>query len=85
MKSRKRLFKTAFTWGRNEHYLESLTNALLIPTIIFAFANYFGINPIKNSHEVVLSLLTICFSVHMLARFCHRKERKYHRRARKSK
>ena len=83
MKSKKRLFRTAFTWGRNEHYLESLTNALFLAVIIFAWSNYFGINPIKNTDEFILSLLTLCFAVHILARFCHKKERKYHRRARK--
>ena len=83
LKKKKNLFSIAFMYGRHEHYLESLTNVLFIPTIIFAFANYFDVNPIKNSQEIVLSLLIICFTVHILARFCHIKERKYHRRARK--
>jgi len=83
LKKKKNLFSIAFMYGRHEHYLEALTNALFIPTIVIAFANYFDVNPIKNSQEIVLSLLTICFTIHMLARFCHRREKKFHTLARK--
>lgn len=80
---RKITFKIAFAMGRHEHFLESLTNALLFPTIILAWINYFNIISIKNSDEMVLMLLTLSFTIHMIARYCHRRERKFHRKARK--
>ena len=82
MKSKKKLFRIAFMWGRNEHFFESLTNYLLFPTVLLVWINHFY-NRWKIADAIILYLVTISFGVHMLARYCHKREKKYHKAARK--
>lgn len=80
---KKKLFSTAFKWGRKEHNLESLTNYLLFPTVILAWIDYFYDITVWDMTQTIVLMITISFFVHILARCCHLREKKFHKAARK--
>jgi len=77
---RKRYFKKAFKWGKREHTLEKLTNKLLVNTLLVG-----GLALITRSviilYVLIITIITTTIT-HLLARWCHRKEKKYHKKAR---
>lgn len=77
--NKKKVYTKAFAWGRREHKFEGLTNwALLITIIFFWFALY------RQSWclvKVSFYMIVVSFFIHLLARLCHRIEKRYHEKA----
>jgi len=76
-------YKRAFSWGKKEHRLERWTNiALYITVILFIIVWY------RHSWFLfyfAFTWLLISIGIHMVARWCHRKENKYHSKAHEKK
>ena len=76
-----RSYTKGFTWGKREHQLESWTNmALFVTLIVFSVAFYLRSWYLMH---FVLAWLLISISVHLIARLCHRFEKKWHNKAHK--
>jgi len=75
--SKKTAYRKAFWWGNLEHKLESFTNWLMfIVVMIFWFVLY---KQWWFLARYCFYGLVLTFLVHLLARFCHRREKKFHR------
>lgn len=77
--NKKKAYKKGFTWGKREHDYESFTNWMLALTTIS-----FGIGILVLSWCLIKAsfiLLIITFLVHLMARFCHTREKKFHKKA----
>jgi hypothetical protein len=76
-------YKRAFSFGKREHRLERWTNSALFVTVILFivvwylqswFLFYFA-----------FSWLLISLGIHLIARWCHRRERNYYSKANEKK
>jgi len=74
---RKKAFSKAFWWGNAEHKLEKLTNWLLLFDVMVFW--YFIYKKTFLVARIGFYLLLFVFFVHLIARFCHRREKKFHR------
>jgi len=79
MESKKAGYTRGFRWGKREHRLEGWTNgALCVTVVLFILALY------RHSWFLmyfVFGWLLISLGIHLLARFCHGREKKWHNRA----
>jgi len=76
-------YKKGFAFGKKEHRLEHWTNSALFVTVILFvivwylrswFLFYFA-----------FAWLLLSLGIHLIARLCHRSERKYHSKANEKK
>lgn len=77
--NKKKAYTKGFLWGKREHDYESFTNWMLALTIIS-----FAVSILVLSWSLIKAsfiLLIITFLVHLTARFCHTREKKYHKKA----
>ena len=76
MLSKNDAIRKGFSFGKLEHKLERWTNmALAVTIILFLFAFY------RRSWFImyfVLGWLVISYCIHLVARLCHRRERRWH-------